>query len=596
MKNIYLEPDEEIISVIDRLVQADAEQVNIIIPAGAQIWQSSINLKLLKREADNLKKDVTLVVSSNLNIEMAEKIGFTAKRENDFSAELAIQKNENQPKKKKDMIDFLASGLESEKKSDKSFSSFFPDKEKELVEDNSSIETSTAAAKETRKKMADIVDLSDDVKVNFFHNKVSKNKPTAIREIISGLVKKEPVFRKKISPASSITGGTTLSKWPKVFAVFVALAFVATLAVGYLVLPTTEVFISPKREKISFDLLVIGSKNISYSDESENKISLREIDMRKTKSREFSATGEKELNKRASGFITIYNEFSSKPQPLVVRTRFESPDGKVFRITEGVTVPGAKIENGEIIPSALKVKVVADQPGADYNIGPTDFTIPGFKGSSKFIGFYGKSDDSMTGGIIGKAMVVLSEDIEKAEKVLAEELKKEIKIAFEEQIPSDLKIIEESLKEETVKVSSTAAQGEPADKFTVEVEAKIYALLFNEEELKEMVNFNLISMISEDKTPISQSQQISWSELEVDWDKGEVSFPLSVEGDLAWKVDIQTLKSELAGQAEIEVRKYLTSQPEIESAKVYFWPFWVKRVPLHVEKIKIIVDDYSEEY
>ena len=79
----------------------------------------------------------------------------------------------------------------------------------------------------------------------------------------------------------------------------------------------------------------------------------------------------------------------------------------------------------------------------------------------------------MAGGIIGKAKVVLSEDIEKAEEALAEELKKEIKIAFKEQIPSDLKIIEESLKEETVRVSSTADKGEPADKFTVEVEAKV---------------------------------------------------------------------------------------------------------------------------
>jgi len=48
MKNIYLEPNEEIISIIDRLIQVEDEQVNLIVPSGAQIWQSSINLKLLK--------------------------------------------------------------------------------------------------------------------------------------------------------------------------------------------------------------------------------------------------------------------------------------------------------------------------------------------------------------------------------------------------------------------------------------------------------------------------------------------------------------------------------------------------------------------
>ena len=591
-KNIYIEPDEEIISVIDRLVQSDTEQINLIIPMGAQIWQSSINLKLLKREADNLKKDVTLIVANDLNIEMAEKIGFSAKHENDFSVELATSKNENQPKKEEDMIELLADEMASGKKLGESFYSSSADKNKE----GETTKISTVMAQEPMKRMVDIVNPESDVKVNFFRRKISKNKSISAKKIVSGLIEKEIVFKEKISPFSPISRTSTSSGWPKVFIVFVALAFVATLAAAYFILPTTEIFVSPEREKISFDLLLIGSKDIFEPDEDKNKISLREIGVEKTKSREFLATGEKELNTRASGFITIYNEFSSQPQPLVVRTRFESPDRKVFRITEGVTVPGAKIEDGEIIASTIKAKVVADQPGADYNISQTDFTIPGFKGTSKFVGFYGKSEKSMEGGIIGKARVVLSEDIEKAEDILVEELKKEIKATFEEQIPSDLVIIEESLKEEIIKVSSSADQGEPADKFTVEVEARVYTLLFNEEELREMVDFNLISMISEDKAPIPQSQKISWSELEVDWDKGEVKFPLRIEEDLAWKVDVQILKNNLAGQTELDVRQYLLAQPEIESAKVSFWPFWVKRVPLHIEKIKVIVNDYAGEY
>lgn len=592
MKNIYLEPDEEIISVIDRLVQSDAEQINLIIPAGAQIWQSSINLKLLKREVDNLKKDVSLIVANDLNIEMAEKIGFTAKHESDFSAELATSKNENQPKKEEDMIELLADEMESGKNLGESFYLSSADKKKS----GETTKISTAAAQKPLKKMVDIVNPEPDVKVNFFRRKISKSKSAGAKKNVSGLVKKEIVFKEKISPFSSLSRTPTFSGWSKVFIAFVALAFIAAIAAAYFILPTTEIFVSPKKEKISFDLLLVGSKDISEPDRDKNKISLREIGVEKTKSREFLATGEKELNTRASGFITIYNEFSSQPQPLVVRTRFESPDGKVFRITEGVTVPGAKIEDGEIIASTIKVNVVADQPGADYNISQTDFTIPGFKGTSKFVGFYGKSEESMEGGIIGKARVVLSEDIEKAEEILVEELKEEIKSAFEEQIPSDLVIIEESLKEEIIKVSSSADQGEPADKFTVEVEAKVYTLLFNEEELREMVDFNLISMISEDKTPISQSQKISWSELEVDWDKGEVNFPLHIEEDLAWKVDVQVLKNSLAGQTELDVRQYLLAQSEIESAKVSFWPFWVKRVPLHIEKIKVVVDDYAGEY
>ena len=598
-KNIYLEPDEEIISVIDRLVQTDVRKVNMVIPTGARIWQSSINLKLLKREADNLGKDVSLVVADDLNSEMAEKIGFNVKQEGDFSAELAIHKNENQPKEKEDMIDFLAEGLESDKKSSKSFSSFLSKQKVKPNKKKSSGKTAANLTQKAEKRMVDIVNPEGDVKVNFFRRKIIKSEPIPRKKIISGLAKKEAVFREKVSQVSSvhsIEGTSAFSKWPKFFTIFVALAFVAAIAVGCIVLPTTEITVFPKREKVNFDLLVIGSKSLSHIDEELNKIPLKEISIKKTKSGEFSATDEKELNKKATGIITIYNEYSSDAQPLVVRTRFESPDGRIFRIVEAVTVPGAKIEDGKIIPSALEVRVAADKSGADYNIGPTNFTIPGFKGSSKFAGFYGKSENSMEGGIIGKAKVVSAEDIKNAEKQLVEELKNAVKITLQEQIPSDLKIIEESLREETSIVSSTAEEGDQSEKFTLEMEANIFVYLFNEEELRRLVDFNLISMISGDKTPLSNSQQISWSELLVDWDKGEVSFSLSVEEDLASNVDVQSLKTDLAGLREVEVRKYLANQPTIETARVSFWPFWIKKIPTRLEKIEITIDDYAEEY
>ena len=80
MKTIYLEPEEEIISVIDRLTQTKSQRVSLVVPTGAQIWQNPINLKLLKRESDNLGKEITLFVPDELKAEVAEKIGFSVKR------------------------------------------------------------------------------------------------------------------------------------------------------------------------------------------------------------------------------------------------------------------------------------------------------------------------------------------------------------------------------------------------------------------------------------------------------------------------------------------------------------------------------------
>jgi hypothetical protein len=579
MKNIYLEPDEEIISVIDRLAQVETEQVNLIVPAGAQIWQNSINLKLLKRQADDLGKEVTLVVSDDLETAMAEKIGFLVKKEKDFPIELVreeeglqeeeevLEKSSEVKQDKKDLIGLLVEELKPEKKSAKKKFLHF----------------TGLSFKEPRKKMVDIIDPASGTEAGFFRRRPLKKRP---------IVKVEPVSEpteiktrpKEVFPQPLITA----SRWPKFFVIFIGFALLVAALVGYLALPTAEIIIFPKTEKVNFDLIVVGSKDISRIDESLNRIPLQEIKIERTKSKSFLATGEKQLNEKARGVITVYNEYSSSPQTLVATTRFESPEGKIFRITKNIVVPGAKVEEGKIVPSSIDVEVVADQPGAEYNIGPTNFTIPGFKGTAKYAGFYGKSQAPMSGGSTEKIKIVSADDIKKAEDSLAKELKDEVKQTLQEQIPTDLKLIEGGLKEEITKIS-TVEEGTQADRFTIEMKATVRALLFSEEDLRNLVDLNLASQISENKRPLSQTQQIHWDEPVIDWSKEEITLSLHIQEDIAWQIDVQTLKKDLAGLKEIEVRKYLANRMEIERAKVTFWPFWVKRIPSQEKRIKIEV-------
>ena len=587
MKNIYIEPDEEIVSIIDRLINTEEEEVNLVVPIGAQLWQSSINLKLLKREADNADKKVTLIVSDGLDAEAAEKIGFTVKKEKNLPVELIQEEHEEQGEKeikktnrgKKDMISYLIKELRPGEKLSNPFAFLKPKEKKQ------DLHLSNPQPQNSKRRMADIINPMDEVKIISPYRGFLKKKPIKPSPILSedkSIEKTEEIF--------SATQEPIASKWPKFFVIFIIFAVLVAGLVGYLVLPTTEITLSPKTEKISFDLLVIGSRNISQVDESLNKIPLQEIEVEKTKKREFSATGEKQLNEKAKGFITIYNEYSSDEQPLLVRTRFESSGGKVFRTTKAITVPGAKIEEGKIVSSSIDVEVIADEAGEDYNIDPTNFNIPGFKGTPKYASFYGKSEEKMEGGYVGKVKVVSAEDIERAEESLTEDVKNEVKQAFQEQIPTDLKVIEEELKEEVTKLSSSNKEGDQIDKFTMEIKATIKAFLFKEDDLKNLADLNIISQISEDKISLPETQQIDIGELTIDWANGEVSFPLYIEEEVAWKIDTQLLKKDLAGLTELEVRGYLSSQEEIGEAKVSFWPFWVKRIPTQEKKIKIIIN------
>ncbi len=656
MKNIYIEPNEEIISVVDRLIQSDDNEVNLVVPAGAQIWQSSINLKLLKREASVLNKFVTLIVADDLGAEMAERIGFPVRKERELSVELVqnvaqddqeeIQpesdvvqpeaqedlvqpeiKDENvaeapaelpvedlpakepemiepepvQPEKempvpdpepvsqpvqsKDDMIELLVDELEEKKKPKNPFTVLTSWRKKPDVTPESN-----------QKRMADIVTRQDEEKPGFF-DKLSESVKTAPEPKLESVQPEpqmtRPVQIEKVPETKIFTEREKSSsslKWSKLFSVFIIVAVVMAGLVGYLVLPNAEISLTPKTEAVNFDLSVMGVKGISQIDETLNEIPLQEVEVTKTKSKEFNTTGEEDINQKARGMITIYNEYSSEDQTLLARTRFESSDGKIFRIPQSITVPGAKIVDSKIVPSSLEVEVIADQPGDEYNIGPDDFTIPGFKGSPKFAGFYGKTTDSMSGGYVGKAKVVLSEDLENAETTLIDELKQEVRQSLEGQIPEDLRIVEDGLKEDVFDVSSGVNEGDQAEKFTMEVKVTMRALLFKEDDLKNLVDLNLISKVSDDKVPIGETQKISWQTPVIDWEKGEASFSLSVEESVASDINIQSLKENLAGQDEVEVRRYLASQTEIEKARISFWPFWVNKIPKQESKIKINIE------
>ena len=630
MKNIYLEPNEEITTVIDRLSQIEENHVNLVVPSAAQIWQSSINLKLLKRETDSLGKEITFIIPNDLGEEIASKIGFTVKKEENLPIETVSQKAstiKDDSEKESDLEQLRETTNqekiepEEETQWEETGTQTKPQKEKTIIEkkdifgllieelnSEKKIKPDKTAQfagldfnKKPERKMADIITPGGQGQIRSPYGRFLKRrsfpkpkprlKPEKIEEPLSQerpeIFEEETIFKKEFTKE---TKQSLSSRLPKFFIIFIGAAVLTAGLVAFLVLPNTEIIITPKVEEINFDLSVIGSRNISQIDESLNKIPLEIIKVEKTANRSFPASGEKEINEKAQGMITIYNEYSSSQQTLVATTRFESPEGKVFRITKNIIVPGAQIVEGKIVPSSIKALVVADQSGELYNISPTNFTIPGFKGTPKYAGFYAKSQEPMSGGFTGKVKIVTENDLTRAEEVLTEELNNEINQTLNAQIPQGFKLIEENIDKEIVDSLDGIEAGAEIENFTVQMEATLEAMLFKEEDLKKLVDLNLLSIVPQNKSLLPETQKIVWDEPVVDWVKGEAYFQITAQENVVWQIDSQALKKDLAGLSEIEVREYLTNRPEIEKAKVTFWPFWVKSIPQQEKKIEITLE------
>lgn len=297
--------------------------------------------------------------------------------------------------------------------------------------------------------------------------------------------------------------------------------------------------------------------------------------------------GEQQVEEKASGSLTIYNEFSSEPQVLVKRTRFETPDGKIYRIQEQVTVPGAGITDGKITPSSIQAVAYADEAGEEYNIGASDFTIPGFKGSPRFEKFYARSSAPMEGGFKGKAKVVTENDVSTLASSLETQLSEELQRRVSSELPEDLFIPSGASRTVTVAKEFSAGVGKPADILSLELALRLDGLAVPFETIEEEIIAKYLSQnnAAGNTFDIVNVRNLSYTAEGADFDAGTLTLRVQGLAHIAWHIDYKGLASALAGAGFRKQVNVFSEYPAIEEVAISFSPSWWRIFPNTVEKI-----------
>lgn len=185
--------------------------------------------------------------------------------------------------------------------------------------------------------------------------------------------------------------------------VLAALAIVVIGAVGLLMFRPTTVHITPRSQALAFPQNGVALTAQAESAASPAVLPYRIEELSTEVSQTAAASGVQRVEEKAEGDITVYNNHSSATIKLVTNTRFESPQGLVYRTTGAIVIPG-KTATG---PGKVSVHVVADKAGDQYNIGPiAKFTVPGLKGSKEYDNVYGSSANAFSGGFSGERPTV----------------------------------------------------------------------------------------------------------------------------------------------------------------------------------------------
>lgn len=283
----------------------------------------------------------------------------------------------------------------------------------------------------------------------------------------------------------------------------------------------------------------------------------------------------KNIQKKASGKIIIYNGFSSEPQVFVANTRFESADGKIYRIDGKITVPGAKIIAGRIEPNSIEAAVFADKAGEEYNIGLAQFTVPGLKNTPKYKGFYAKSKTEMKGGFSGTAKIAAKEDFDALSKKILSRLEKIFEEKIRKNIPASFLKPLSAKKMTVVKEIFEPQIGEPGELARLEIESELIAFGVLKKELEDSLVVSSFGKEFKNKIKVSNPDQLSITARNINFEKGEFDLLIKGKARFVWQIDQNKLKDELINREGKKIEEVFAFHPEIKEAKVFFRPgFW----------------------
>jgi hypothetical protein len=294
------------------------------------------------------------------------------------------------------------------------------------------------------------------------------------------------------------------------------------------------------------------------------------------------ATEAKKIESKASGYIIIYNKFSDQPQRLIKNTRFESASGKIYRISESVVVPGMKGDK----PGSVRSLVYADGYGNEYNSDPTDFTVPGFKDSPRYAGFFGRSDGAISGGASGDVSLASLADINAAKDELAIELTQKIKDALSSKKMEGYAPLYSSIQVSLKDNEKEMLSGKTA---TYEVTATGHLLLADVSKLSSLLASEVRDYKNE---PVTLEDQSSLT-FTVN-DQARLDYATSVkvltEGQvrIVWLTDHDALKKQFAGKNRSEYRTIMNNISSIQGGEIGFSPMWLSAFPTDLTKIKVI--------
>lgn len=544
---IYIDVDDEITAIIDKVHASDKKIVALVLPKRASVLQSIVNMKLLKRAAVDAKKHLVLITSEHSLMPLAGSVGIHVAKSLNSKPEIP-----DPPLKVRD-------GTEPEE-----------DEVEDIVIDPTKPvgELAAQAAPQNDDDDAGPIELDNgDKKADKTAAKATKAKKFKI-----------PDFNKF-----------------RLILILSAVGVIALSVVGYAavaVWPKAKITIQTDSQAVtSSSVLTLKTVENAQLDVEKAVVPAHVQEVKKTLTQEAPATGEINKGEKATGEVVLSLTDCSKSSVTVPAGTGINAGGKIFITKETARMEqvqvGNQCKNAEFPSySTDTVKVEAQSGGTAYNIGPSNFTVPGYSNVS------GKSTSAMSGGTDEIVKVVSQADIDGAKEKIGQQdtaqVRQELKSAL---AGRNLYPIEITFTTGEPETSVSAEVNTEAESVTVTQTITYTMLGAKEEDLEKVVAENVKDKIDTNKQNI-QSYGLDdafFAIQNITPDETIVSMQTTVVTGAS--LNVAAIKKQVAGKKAGDAQRIISANPGVTNVVVEYSPFWVNSIPKKTDKITVIIEE-----
>ncbi len=535
-KTIYLEVDEEITSVIEKIRKTEYSNIVLVVPKGASISQSVVNLKLIKRKADELSKTISIVTGDKVARTLAEKIGIAAASNiHGLSAVPEVPAVKEASVREADPL-LATSEVIGEK----------PPVAPVVTEEPEEI-TITEGSEDEQDAEFESVSLEEGADGEY--------DLAAPKKKSDNLMPKFP--------------------WKKVL-LFGGIPVVFLLILAYIYLPRAKATIYMKAESKMVNINIAGDKDANLDTE-KAVVPTQIVEATKESSKKFEATGTKDAGTKATGTIEIYLSSANAARTWISGTRISlgSDSSLIYTTDTAVTLAPGSVQS---------VSVTAVNPGEKYNVG-VGKTFSALNDPVPDV----SSKTAISGGTTKQVKVVSQSDFDNAKESLSKEATNEATAEFATK-SSELKVIEDSKKTEVTSATAIPKVGDEGDNFEITVKLSVKAVAVSLKDLSELVKAEVNRQLGSTLTIVDDGS--STLELKVDssnLETGKISGAVSTTAYTSVKLDESKIKAELTGLNNTQAANYLQSLDGVDSTKLEYFPPFVRSFPRIKNNIYLVI-------